>query len=355
MNLLHGIHVLDLSSVLAGPSVATFFAELGASVTRFENIKTGGDVTRNWKLETENQDAPVSAYYASVNFKKHTELVDLGDEQVQQRMAELLPHIDILVHNFKHSDLDKFHVQPETLSQRYPRLIQCHLTGFASAPDRLAYDVVLQAESGFMSMNGTPESGPVKMPVALIDVLAAHQMKEGILLALYQRERTNKGNYISVTLEESALVSLTNQATNYLMAGHIPQRMGSAHPNIAPYGDLYTSLDGKEIVLAVGSHRQFIDLCNLLNLRELPDDPRFITNESRVKNRSALNRFLSARISTYRSDAFLHACHDLKIPAGAVNDLSEVLESATAKALIREEVIQGVPTKRMTSVGFRMK
>lgn len=355
MNPLHGIRVLDLSSVLAGPSVATFFAELGAQVTRFENSKTGGDVTRGWKLSTEDPSSTLSAYYASVNYLKTTELVDLTDRGVQQRVADLLHETDILVHNFKHADLAKFNLQPERLHALYPRLIHCHLTGFASDPDRLAYDVVLQAESGFMSMNGTPESGPVKMPVALIDVLAAHQMKEGILLALFQRERTQKGSYITVTLEESALVSLTNQATNYLMAGHLPVRMGSEHPNIAPYGDIYTTEEGKQVVLAVGSHRQFSDLCELLQLKELPEDVRFQSNEARVKNRTALNEILSAHIATYRSDAFLQACHRLKIPAGGVNDLSEVLDAPIAQKLIRTSVIEGQPTQRMTSVAFRIE
>lgn len=354
MNLLHGIRVLDLSSVLAGPSVATFFAELGAEVTRFENSKTGGDVTRGWKLSSEDPSSTISAYYASVNYGKNTALVDLTDKGVQQRVADLLQETDILVHNFKHADLAKFNLQPKSLREAYPQLIHCHLTGFASAPDRLAYDVVLQAESGFMSMNGTPDSGPVKMPVALIDVLAAHQMKEGILLALYQRERSQQGCYITVTLEESALVSLTNQATNYLMAQHLPQRMGSEHPNIAPYGDLYTTADGTQVVLAVGSHRQFCDLCDLLALSDISSDPRFSSNEARVKNRSALNKVLNDRMATYRSDEFLQACHRMKIPAGAVNDLSEVLERSTAQQLIREELIEGVPTRRLTSVAFQI-
>ena len=353
MKLPSSLLVLDLSSVLAGPSVGSFFAELGARVIKWENLRAGGDVTRSWRLATEPSDSPVSAYFSSVNFGKEIEQVDLSAPDSQQRLQQLLGEADVLIQNYKPSDLVKFGLDPETLKQRYPKLIHCHLTGFRSHPDRVAYDVVLQAETGFMSMNGTPESGPVKMPVALIDVLAAHQMKEAILLALYRREQTQLGAYLTVTLEEAALSALTNQASNYLMAGAIAKRIGSQHPNIAPYGDLFTAADGTELVLAVGSDRQFIELCEVLAITALAADQRYATNANRVKNRSSLVHALSEAIGAINGHDFLEQCHRLRIPAGEIKSIDRVLHQSLAQELIRHEMIDGVPTQRLSSVAFR--
>lgn len=345
--------VLDLSSVLAGPSVGSFFAELGARVIKWENLRAGGDVTRSWRLANEPSDSPVSAYFASVNFGKEIEHVDLSSAETQKRLYRLLDEADVLIQNYKPTDLAKFGLEPEALKKRYPKLIHCHLTGFRSNPDRVAYDVVLQAETGFMSMNGTPESGPVKMPVALIDVLAAHQMKEAILLALYRRERTQLGAYLTVTLEEAALSALTNQASNYLMAGAVAKRIGSQHPNIAPYGDLFTTADGTELVLAVGSDRQFAELCEALGIPSMASDQRFSTNVNRVKNRTALVEALSNVIGTINGQTFLEQCHRLRIPAGEIKSIDRVLQQPLAQALIRNEMIEGVHTQRLSSVAFR--
>lgn len=353
MKLPSSLLVLDLSSVLAGPSVGSFFAELGARVVKWENLRAGGDVTRSWRLASEPSDSPVSAYFASVNFGKEIEQVDLSAPDSQQRLQQLLGEADVLIQNYKPSDLLKFGLDPETLKQRYPKLIHCHLTGFRSHPDRVAYDVVLQAETGFMSMNGTPESGPVKMPVALIDVLAAHQMKEAILLALYRRESTQLGAYLTVTLEEAALSALTNQASNYLMVGAIAKRIGSQHPNIAPYGDLFTAADGTELVLAVGSDRQFVELCEVLATTALAGDERYSTNANRVKNRSSLVHALSEAISAINGHDFLSQCHRLRIPAGEIKSIDRVLQQPLAQALIRHEMIDSTPTQRLSSVAFR--
>ena len=281
-SLFHGLKVCDLSTVLAGPSVGSFFAELGAEVIKIENPRTHGDVTRSWKLASEDSQSSVSAYFASVNVKKTYVWLDLIQDR--ERLNAYIAQSDILIANFKAEDYSKFGLEKDQLLALNPRLIIARLKGFDSDQNRVAYDIALQAETGFMYMNGTPESGPVKMPVALIDVLAAHQLKEGILSALLVRERTGKGMQVDCSLEKAALASLVNQATNYLMAGHIPQRMGSLHPNIAPYGEIFACADQKLLVLASGSDKQFVKICEILSIPETARDPRFATNQLRVIN-----------------------------------------------------------------------
>lgn len=355
MDLLKGITVIDLSSVLAGPSVATFFAELGARVIKVENRRFGGDVTRGWKLSSEDQNSPISAYYASVNYGKEVHLLDLREETDRKIVDEWLSEADILIENFKHKDRVKFGVDPDDIRGRFPRLIHCHLSGFAHDTDRVAYDVVLQAEGGFMSMNGQPGNPPTKMPLAFIDMLAAHQMKEGILLALYRRSSTGKGVYINTSLEEAGIASLSNQATNYLMASHVAKQMGSKHPNIAPYGDLFQCRDGVQVVTAVGSDGQFSELCRLLHIPEIASDSRFNTNQERVLNREQLCQLLQTAFEQFDASDILKQCHTAQIPIGAVRTIAEVCESNVGKEMVLHEKTEGHPTSRMASVAFHWK
>jgi crotonobetainyl-CoA:carnitine CoA-transferase CaiB-like acyl-CoA transferase len=354
MNPLKDLFVLDLSSVLAGPSVGTFFAELGARVIKVENLNRGGDVTNQWRLPQE-KDKKVSAYYASVNYLKETYLLDLKTEEGSAQVNKWLGEADIVIENFKAKDRSKFGVAPEVLRRRFPQLIHCHLKGFWQDDGRVAYDVVLQAEGGFMSMNGTADSGPVKMPVAMIDILAAHQMKEALLLALFQREKTGQGSYSEVSLEEAGLSALTNQASNFLMSNHVAQRIGSQHPNIAPYGDTFNCADGKLIVLAVGSDAQFQLLCAYIGAGELALEVQFQSNSQRVINRPALQQSLSQHIERMDSGDFLRYCHDHEIPAGAIRSIDEVMNSPAAKKMLCSEEQHGEKTERLSSIAFQFK
>ncbi|MFM1931234.1 MAG: hypothetical protein RL226_537, partial [Bacteroidota bacterium] len=308
--MLNDLLVIDASSVLAGPSVGTFFAELGARVIKIENSRFGGDVTRTWKTTGEDLSSPVSAYYASVNFGKEVHLLDLSQPSSQEQLYQWLKEADVFIENFKYGDRTKLGVDPALIKSRFPRLVHCHLSGFADDHERVAYDVVLQAEGGYMSMNGQPEGPPTKMPLAFIDMLAAHQMKQGILLALYQRERTGDGNYIETSLEEAGLAGLTNQAANYLMVGKVAGRLGSKHPNIAPYGDVFTCADGVDVVTAVGSDRHFQALCRLLGTPAVSEDDRFSTNAQRVRHRNELIEALTPGFQGVSSATLLDQCHD---------------------------------------------
>lgn len=349
------LKVVELASVLAGPAVGMFFAELGAEVLKIENRKTGGDMTRSWKLPSEDPASSYSAYYASVNWNKKTYLLDLEDTEDRELAYSLLCDADIVISNYRTKVAEKLGVDYPTLAKRNPTLILAQLNAFDAHSERPAFDVVLQAEAGFLYMNGEADGPPVKMPVALIDVLAAHQLKEGILLALLRRTRTGKGAYVSVSLFDSAVASLANQATNWLMAGHIPQRMGTQHPTIAPYGDMYGCGDGKSVVLAVGTEKQFKQLCEVLDLTELLNDESFNTNAARVKNRVALNSRLAEKIAVWEAESLLGKLEEKSVPSAAVRTLPEVFELPAAQTMGLEEILpDGTVSKRVKTVAFEM-
>lgn len=349
---LEGIRVIDASTVLAGPSVGTFFAELGADVLKIEHPKHP-DVTRSWKLPIEKSDTSVSAYFSSINYLKEYVSLDLKITDDVISFKDHIASADILITNFKRGDAEKFGIEDKNLLAINPRLIIGKINGYGAESDRVAYDLILQAESGFMSMNGTPNSGPVKMPVAMIDVMAAHHLKEGILLALYEREKSGKGKSLSVSLYDAAVSSLVNQASNFLMSDHVPQRIGSLHPNIAPYGELFTTSDGCTVTFAIGSNDHFRKLCQELAAEELLQDERFLANQKRVVNRVILREKLSPLVASRTSDSLLNALQELNVPAGKVQNLQEVFSSEKAQSLVREEMISGVSTKRVTSVVFK--
>lgn len=346
--------VLDCSSVLAGPSVGTFFAELGARVTKIENPAIP-DVTRTWKLASEDKNAAVSAYFSSVNYHKQYLKLDLKNKNHRDQLIDRIKTADIFLSNFKKGDAEKFGLSDTSLHTINPQLIIGKISGFGSESDRVAYDLILQAETGFMSMNGTPESGPVKMPVALIDVLAAHQLKEGILAALFRRTKTQQGAVVSVSLYDAAIASLANQASNYLMQGHIPQRIGSLHPNIAPYGEIFITKDGKLITFAIGSNKHFELLCDFLGLGHLTSDKRFSENVERVKNRTELAEIIREIISRCDANDILEFMHRHFVPAGLIRNLEEVFGETSAQDLVRSETIDNIPTKRVSQIAFQLK
>ncbi len=353
-SIFEGLHILDLSTVLAGPSVATFFAELGAKVTKIENPTTSGDVTRSWKLPQEETQNNVSAYFSSVNYGKNYVWLDISKTENRKVLGDLIRNSDILICNFKKGDDEKFSLTPAEVFAIQPRIIYSKITGYEYSAERVAYDVVLQAETGYMAMNGTPESGPVKMPVAMIDVIAAHQLKEGILCALLDRMKSNRGSVVECSLEKAGLSALVNQASNYLMSSQIAGRIGSLHPNIAPYGEIFYCLDEKPLVLAIGSDRQFATLMEILGSSQSGSDDRFKHNQDRVKNRTELTSILSPLFKTKNRDTWEEEFILKNVPAGAIKTMDEVLSGRVAKDMQLEEEISGVKTKRLSSVAFNI-
>lgn len=331
--MLDDLLVLELASVLAGPRVGQSFAEWGATVIKIENPRTQGDVTRHWRLPSEPEDGDRSGYFACCNSGKRSVAIDLTTDAGRDVLHALARQSDIVIASYRPGSAEPLGADPDTLRAFNSKLLYGYITGYGPDHPRAGYDAVIQAESGFMHMNGTPDGPPVKMPVALMDLLAAHQLKEALLLGLLRRERTGEGGYFPVSLLQSAVSALANQATNWLVGGHVPHRMGSAHPNIAPYGTVYRTADDEAILLAVGTDRQFARLCSVLDLGNLPGDERFATNAARVRHRDTLDAHLAPAIARWTRDDLLDALEAQSVPAGAINDMRQVFEQPLAQAM----------------------
>lgn len=346
------LKIVELANVLAGPAVGMFFSELGADVLKIENKLNGGDVTRTWKLP-EEKNKKISAYFASVNYNKKSIFLDLTKESEKKKVLKEIKQADIVLVNYKPGDDVKLGMDYASLKKINPGIIYAHITGFGTTTKRTAYDLILQAETGFMSMNGTPESGPVKMPVALIDVLAAHQCKEAILIALLHKSKTKKGAYIHVSLHDAAIASLANQATNWLMSKHNPERIGSLHPNIAPYGEIFNTSDKKQLTLAIGNDKQFKQLCFVLKADEIATDPLFSSNTLRVQNRKLLFEQLADRIRKHDSKKIMKALIAKDVPVALINTVKEVFEKKENKELIIKE--KTTDSQRVKTVAFDIR
>jgi len=345
------LKILELSSVLAGPAVGIFFAELGAQVTKVENKVSKGDITRKWKLSSE-KDEDLSAYFCSVNYGKKHIFLNFNNENDRKKLDELIKSCDVIITNFKYGDDVKFKLDFESCKNLNSSIIYAHIGGFKSKKDRVAFDIVLQAETGFISMTGN-EKKFAKMPVALIDVLAAHQIKEGILTAIIIQQRVNKAIKVSTTLEETAIASLMNQSSNFLMANHIARPMGTLHPNIAPYGEIIATKDHQQLILAVGTDLQFKKFSEIIGL-EIDTTKKFLKNVQRVENRSGLLMKINEKTIKLNSKQLLKAFHQNNIPVGEIKSIDKVLNSKIAKEMILEEKVKTQQTKRIKTVAFQL-
>ncbi len=327
--------VLEFASVLAGPAVGQFFAELGAEVIKVENPRTGGDVTRTWKSPGEPTDDR-SAYFSSVNWGKRSVAIDLLTDEGRAIAMQLAMRAQIVLSSFKPGDAEKLQVDYKTLSRHNPGLVYGQISGYGPENPRVGYDAIIQAEAGFMSMNGEPGGQSLKMPVALVDLLAAHHLKEGLLLALLEKSRSGRGRLVEVSLIQAALSSLANQGSNWLVGGKIPARQGSAHPNIAPYGELFPTSDDREILLGVGTDAQFNALCQVLGVADVADDERFRTNLGRVANRAELIGIIGQAIIRREVEELWETLTRARVPAAIVRNVREAVETPEARQLLLE-------------------
>lgn len=347
--------VVELASVLAGPAVGMFFAELGAKVIKIENKKTKGDITRNWKLSKEDPKDEFSAYYHSINWGKEKRMLDLQNDTDYQSVMELIKTADIVISNFKGDSALKLKMDYNNLKAAKPDLIYASVSAYGDDNPAPGFDAMIQAETGWVHMTGEQGGAPVKMPVALIDILAAHQLKQGVLMALLKRQSTGEGSFVSISLYDASLAALANQASNWLNARHLPQRMGTQHPNIAPYGDVFYTKDNVGIMLGTGTQKQFENLCHCLALSTLVDDARFLTNSMRLRNRVALNEYLNKAFGE-RNFAIIEEEFKAKgVTMARINNLEEVFNQEAAKRLVLEETLEdGRVAKSVRTAVFRI-
>ena len=350
------LKVVELASVLAGPSVGLFFAELGAHVTKVENKLTGGDVTRNWRLPGEVNSDNASSYYYAANWNKEVLMRDLSSKKDLTEIVELITNADLVVANFKAGAAEKLGVSYEQLKTLNPRLIYASVNAYGESDPAPGFDVVIQAETGWVHMNGEPDGLPVKMPVALMDVLAAHQLKEGILLALLDREKTGLGCHVSISLFDTGVASLANQATNWLNLQNIPQRLGSRHPNISPYGDTFYTADKKALIISTGTTRQWEELCRILGMPDLITDERFQSNTLRLEYRDQLAEHLAKGFSKFQAEELLRVCQLKQVPIAPIRDMQEVFAVPAAQDLVLEETAEdGTVSRRVQTAVFKIR
>ncbi|MFL5898042.1 MAG: CaiB/BaiF CoA transferase family protein [Solirubrobacterales bacterium] len=320
------LRILDFSRVLAGPLATMTLADLGAEVTKVERPGSGDD-TRSWGPP--HDAAGEATYFQAVNRNKRGVALDLDDGKDLAEARRLALAADVVVENFRPGVMAKLGLGYESLAAENPGLVYCSITGFggSGAGAQLpGYDLLVQALGGLMSITGEPEGEPLKVGVALVDVVAGLYAAVGILAALEHRRRSGEGQLVEVDLLSALLAGLVNQSSAYTAAGVMPTRIGNRHPSIAPY-ELLRSGEG-ELVLAVGNDRQFAGLCGVLGDPELAEDDRFATNPARVANREELRLVLEAALAARPAGEWVELLRARRVPAGLVNDVAAAFDFA---------------------------
>jgi crotonobetainyl-CoA:carnitine CoA-transferase CaiB-like acyl-CoA transferase len=343
---LAGLRVVELARILAGPWAGQTLAALGAEVVKVEAPE--GDDTRRWGppfIAREGEEA--AAYFHGCNRGKRSVTADLRSEEGRAKVRALVAGADVLIENFKVGGLAKYGLDHATLRAEHPGLIYCSITGFGQTgpyAGRAGYDFIVQAMSGLMSITGEAGGTPQKVGVAVTDVFTGVYATTAILAALHERARTGLGAHVDMALFDVAVAITANQAMNYLATGTAPERMGNAHPNLAPYQS-FPCRDG-EIVIATGNDAQYRRLCAVLGCPEAAEDPRFASNALRVENRAALTGALEARTRGFAAAALLAACEREGIPAGPINDMAAVFADPQVAARGLRLGAGGVPGVR---------
>lgn len=323
---LAGLKVLDLTRVLAGPLCTMILGDLGAQVLKVERPGVG-DETRGWGPPFDGDGE--SAYFLSVNRNKLSVALDLDLDRDRALLLELAGQADVLVENFRMGTLERRGVAPAALLGSVPGLVWCRLTGFGAESGRPGYDVVVQAESGWMAITGEPNGMPMKIGVALADVCAGKDAAIAILACLASRSRRDPGErMLTISLAHSATAALVNVAQSALVTGQEPARWGNAHPNLVPY-QLFQAAD-RPFILAVGNDAQWLACCRAIERPDLAADPRFLRNAGRVEHRDVLVRKLAETLRTRPAAEWLRRLGEHGVPVGIVRRVSEALGDVEA-------------------------
>ncbi len=330
---LRGLRVVDFSRVLAGPLCTMILGDLGADVVKIERPGTGDD-TRGWGPPFVGDDA---AYFLSLNRNKRSVVLDLATPEGARAARALALGGEVLIENFRPGLMARFGLDHESLREANPGLVYCSLTAFGEGGEsesRPGYDIIVQALSGLMSVTGERGGGPVKVGVALLDVICGLYAAIGVLAALRGREETGRGQRLTVSLFDASVAALVNQAANYLMGGIVPGPMGTEHPNIVPY-QLFASAD-RPFILAAGNDRLFERTCDAIGRPDLANDERFATNEARVRNREELVQILQEAFRTRPAAEWLAELEERSVPCAPVRRLDEVFASPEGAAMVQE-------------------
>lgn len=334
---LDGVKVLDLSRVLAGPWATQMLADFGADVIKVE-LPGKGDDTRAWgppflKLPDGSDDPRESAYYLCCNRNKRSIAVDMTHPEAQALLRRLAAEADIVVENFKVGGLKKYGLDYASLSAINPRLVYCSITGFGQTgpyADRPGYDFVAQGMGGFMSITGEEGGGPLRAGVAMADLSTGNMAMISILLALRHAERTGEGQQIDVSLLDTQIAMLANQASTYLVDGTVPGRMGNRHPTVVPY-TTFACADGV-LIIAIGNDGQFRAFCQEMGRPELAEDPKFKLSRDRQVNREEIERHVREIAAPHPRDALIARLVAVGVPAGPVNSIADVFADPFVEA-----------------------
>ena len=322
---LAGVRVLDLTRVVAGPYCSMFLGDLGAEVVKIEQPGAGDD-TRGWGPPFAGGE---SAYYLSINRNKQSLTLDLKSKRAVEVLRELAKVADVIIENFRPGTMERLGVGEKELRELNPRIIYASLTGFgADGPmsDWPGYDLIVQAWGGLMSITGTPDGEPVKVGVAIIDLVAGLMLGKAITAALFAREKIGVGQRIDTSLLEAEVASLINVGSNYLIGGNIPTRWGNAHPNIVPYQNFKTS-DGY-LVIGVASEVIWKRFCPAVGRMDLIDDLRFVNNSKRVENRAELIALLAEIFLQRNNETWFKLLTEAEVPCAPVQSIDQVFQAA---------------------------
>jgi formyl-CoA transferase len=325
---LAGVKVVDLTRVLGGPFATQLLADHGANVIKFEPPQ--GDEVRDWGPPFHEGDA---AYYVGINRNKRSVGLDLGQEEGRAVLLRLLEGADVVIENFKPGSMEAWGIGYDTLKQRFPRLIYCKISGFGSDGPLggfPGYDGIVGAMTGHYSVNGSTESGPMRLGLPVVDISMGLYCVIGILLAMHDRERSGKGQAIEVTLYDAALSLMHPHFPNYFLSGKVPQLTGNQHANLVPYGMFQTRT--VPVMIGAGNNRAFRKVAEVLGRPDLADDPRFRNNGDRQTNREALNAIISAKLAEVDGVAFALELLKAGLPCGPVLDTGQVANAEHTKA-----------------------
>lgn len=337
---LEGIVVADFSRVLAGPYATMLLADLGAEVIKVERPGSGDD-TRAWGPPWRDQQ---STYFASVNRNKASTVIDLASESGRAEARDLAASADVVVENFKPGAFARMKLDYGSLCESNPGLIYCAISGFGTGDgaELPGYDLLVQAVGGLMSITGSSPDEPVKVGVALVDVITGLHATVGILAALHERTVSGRGQLVEVNLLSSLLSGLVNQASGFVGAGFVPEIMGNRHPSIAPY-ESYPTADSP-MVIAVGNDRQFRAMAQVLDRPDWADDVRFATNPARVEHGAELYEQMCTQLNRKGAEEWFSALSAVGVPAGPINDIAGAFALAQRLGLEPVADVQGQPT-----------